>query len=142
VYSSGIRSNRSLMHNRLTPKCVLGALLSVALIVSTVSSIPAVHAVGPTGSVEFLNYTGMITSVGAVTPSGTNDFTHEMWIKPTSLLTNREEILFTTGTNRNREFSNTIGNCNSLTSGTLWQQAWIHVWTLEIKYCCSHPWNT
>jgi hypothetical protein len=105
------------MHNRLTPKCVFGALLSVALIVSTVSSIPAVHAVGPTGSVEFLNYTGMITSVGAVTPSGTNDFTHEMWIKPTSLLTNREEILFTTGTNRNREFSNTIGNCNSLTLG-------------------------
>ena len=105
------------MHNRLTPKCVLGALLSVALIVSTVSSIPAVHAVGPTGSVEFLNYTGMITSVGAVTPSGTNDFTHEMWIKPTSLLTNREEILFTTGTNRNREVSSTIGNCNSLTLG-------------------------
>ena len=105
------------MHNRLTPKWVLRALFSFALIVSTVSSIPAVHAVGPTGSVEFLNYTGMITSVGAVTPSGTNDFTHEMWIKPTSLLTTREEILFTTGTNRNREFSRTIGNCNSLTVG-------------------------
>ncbi len=106
------------MHNRLIPKLVLPALFSFALIVSTVSSIPAVHAVrGSAGSVEFLNYTGMITSVGAVTPSGTNDFTHEMWIKPNALDNGHEEILFTTGTNRNREASTTLGNCNSLTVG-------------------------
>ena len=59
----------------------------------------------------------MITSVGAVTPSGTNDFTHEMWIKPTALVNNREEVLFTTGTNRTRANSTTLGNCNSLTLG-------------------------
>jgi hypothetical protein len=103
------------MHNRLTPRLVLCAFFSFALIVSTVSSIPAVHAVpGSAGSVEFLNQTGMITSTGAVTPSGTNDFTHEMWIKPT--VTNLgEAVLFTTATNRRRENSTTLGNCNSLT---------------------------
>jgi hypothetical protein len=112
------------MHNRLTPRLVLRALFAFVFFFSTVSSIPAVHAVrGPAGSVEFLDQypaevanqgTGLITSLNAVTPSGTNDFTHEMWIKPT--VTNLgEAVLFTTGNNRFREASSTLGNCNSLT---------------------------
>jgi hypothetical protein len=100
-------------------RAFLSRLLVIALfagVLQTSASLQMAQAAGP-GSVEFLNYTGMITSVGAVTPSGTNDFTHEMWIKPTALLNNREEILFTTGTNRRRENSTTLGNCNSLTLG-------------------------
>jgi len=112
------------MHNRLAPRLVLRALFAFVFFFTTVSSIPAVHAVrGPAGSVEFLDQypagvdnqgTGLITSLNAVTPSGTNDFTHEMWIKPT--VTNLgEAVLFTTGNNRFREASSTLGNCNSLT---------------------------
>jgi hypothetical protein len=93
-------------------------LILFAGILQTSVPLQMAHAAGA-GSVEFLNYTGMITSVGAVTPSGTNDFTHEMWIKPSALVNTKEEILFTTGTNRRRENSTTIGNCNSLTLG-LW----------------------
>ena len=95
-------------------------VLAISLLLSTMQGVQTAGAVAASpGSVEFLNYTGMITSVGAVTPSGTNDFTHEMWIKPTALVVNREEILFTTGTNRTTASSTTEGDCNSLTLG-LW----------------------
>jgi hypothetical protein len=117
------------MHNRLTPRLVLRALFAFVFLFSTVSSIPAAHAVrGPAGSVEFLDQhpaespntgTGVITSLNAVTPSGLNDFTHEMWIKPT--VTNiGEATLFTTATNRTRQNSTTLGSCNSL---SLWMGA-------------------
>jgi hypothetical protein len=117
------------MHNRLTPRLVLRALFAFVFFFSTVSSIPAAHAVrGPAGSVEFLDQhpaespntgTGVITSLNAVTPSGLNDFTHEMWIKPT--VTNiGEATLFTTATNRTRQNSTTLGSCNSL---SLWMGA-------------------
>ena len=90
-------------------------------ILQTAAPLQMAQAAGP-GSVEFLdqyvpvanNGTGLITSLNAVTPSGLNDFTHEMWIKPT--VTNLgEAVLFTTGTNRRTLASTTEGNCNSLT---------------------------
>jgi hypothetical protein len=99
-------------------------LLIVALclgVLQTAAPLQMAQAAGP-GSVEFLDQydqvanqgTGLITSLNAVTPSGLNDFTHEMWIKPT--VTNLgEAVLFTTGTNRFTLASTTEGNCNSLT---------------------------
>jgi hypothetical protein len=90
-------------------------------ILQTAAPLQMAQAAGP-GSVEFLDQydqvanqgTGLITSLNAVTPSGLNDFTHEMWIKPT--VTNLgEAVLFTTGTNRFTLASTTEGNCNSLT---------------------------
>ena len=90
-------------------------------ILQTAAPLQMAQAAGP-GSVEFLDQydqvanqgTGLITSLNAVTPSGLNDFTHEMWIKPT--VTNLSEaVLFTTGTNRFTLASTTEGNCNSLT---------------------------
>ena len=90
-------------------------------ILQTAAPLQIAQAAGP-GSVEFLDQydqvanqgTGLITSLNAVTPSGLNDFTHEMWIKPT--VTNLgEAVLFTTGTNRFTLASTTEGNCNSLT---------------------------
>jgi hypothetical protein len=99
-------------------RAFVSRVLVIALfagILQTSVSLQMAQAAGP-GSVEFLNQTGVITSIGAVTPSGTNDFTHEMWIKPT-VLNLGEATLLTTATNRRRENSTTLGNCNSV---TLW----------------------
>jgi hypothetical protein len=107
------------MQRKKVSRLLIAALCVGVLQTST--SQQMAQAAGP-GSVEFLDQydqvanqgTGLITSLNAVTPSGLNDFTHEMWIKPT--VTNLgEAVLFTTGTNRFTLASTTEGNCNSLT---------------------------
>ena len=120
MYSFVIRfeGDSSMLGNRVSRFLVV---VLFAGILQTSAPLQMAQAAGP-GSVEFLDQyapvanqgTGLITSLNAVTPSGLNDFTHEMWIKPT-VNNLGEAVLFTTGTNRFTLASTTEGNCNSLT---------------------------